>query len=39
MGRVSQPEEQAEAVLFLASPGASFVNAANLAVDSGWSVS
>ncbi|MBV6633159.1 MAG: glucose 1-dehydrogenase [Alphaproteobacteria bacterium] len=39
MGRISTPEEQAEAVLFLASDQASFVNAANLAVDSGWSVS
>ena len=39
MGRISQPEEQAEAVLFLASAKASFVNGANLAVDSGWSIS
>ena len=39
MGRISQPEEQAEAVLFLASDRASFVNGANLAVDSGWSIS
>lgn len=39
MGRISQPEEQAEAVLFLASDKASFVNGANLAVDSGWSIS
>ncbi|QPH56050.1 glucose 1-dehydrogenase [Pontivivens ytuae] len=39
MGRISQPEEQAEAVLFLASEKASFVNGANLAVDSGWSIS
>lgn len=39
MGRISQPSEQAEAVLFLASDRASFVNGANLAVDSGWSIS
>ena len=39
MGRISQPSEQAEAVLFLASDKASFVNGANLAVDSGWSIS
>ena len=39
MGRISQPEEQAEAVLFLASDKASFINGANLAVDSGWSIS
>ena len=39
MGRISRPDEQAEAVLFLASAKASFVNGANLAVDSGWSIS
>ena len=39
MGRISLPDEQAEAVLFLASDKASFVNGANLAVDSGWSIS
>ncbi|MEL7348951.1 MAG: glucose 1-dehydrogenase [Pseudomonadota bacterium] len=39
MGRISTPDEQAEAVLFLASDKASFVNGANLAVDSGWSIS
>ncbi|MBX9646642.1 MAG: SDR family oxidoreductase [Xanthobacteraceae bacterium] len=39
MGRISKPNEQAEAVLFLASDKASFVNGANLAVDSGWSIS
>lgn len=39
MGRISQPEEQASAVLFLASEDASFVNGANLAVDAGWSIS
>ncbi|MEM9797068.1 MAG: glucose 1-dehydrogenase [Pseudomonadota bacterium] len=39
MGRISTPDEQANAVLFLASEKASFVNGANLAVDSGWSIS
>jgi NAD(P)-dependent dehydrogenase (short-subunit alcohol dehydrogenase family) len=39
LGRISTPEEQAEAVFFLASPAASFVVGANLAVDAGWSVS
>ncbi len=39
IGRISQPFEQAEAVLFLASDKASFVNGANLAVDGGWSIS
>ncbi|MEO1037861.1 MAG: glucose 1-dehydrogenase [Pseudomonadota bacterium] len=39
IGRISQPEEQAAAVLFLASGDASFVNGANLAVDAGWSIS
>lgn len=39
MGRISQPEEQAAVVLFLASDKASFVNGANYAVDSGWSIS
>lgn len=38
MGRISRPEEQAEAVLFLASAKASFINGANLSVDSGWSI-
>lgn len=39
MGRISTPQEQVEAVLFLASDKASFVNGANLAADSGWGVS
>lgn len=39
MGRISQPEEQAAIVLFLASDKASFVNGANYMVDSGWSIS
>lgn len=38
IGRFSTPEEQAAAVLFLASDEASFVNGANLSVDSGWAI-
>ncbi|MFD3486609.1 SDR family NAD(P)-dependent oxidoreductase [Streptomyces sp. NPDC058665] len=37
LGRVSQPAEQAAAILFLASEAASNINGAILPVDDGWS--
>ncbi|MEU4657451.1 SDR family NAD(P)-dependent oxidoreductase [Streptomyces sp. NPDC023723] len=37
MGRVSRPEEQAAAIVFLASDAASNINGAILPVDDGWS--
>lgn len=35
-GRICEPEEVAEAALFLASDAASFINGAALYVDNGW---
>ncbi|GKQ41821.1 SDR family NAD(P)-dependent oxidoreductase [Streptomyces sp. A012304] len=37
LGRVAEPEEQAAAILFLASDAASNINGAILPVDDGWS--
>ena len=37
VGRIAQPEEQAAAIVFLASDAASDINGVVLAVDDGWS--
>ncbi|HSI75710.1 MAG TPA: SDR family oxidoreductase [Lunatimonas sp.] len=38
MGRIGQPEEIAETVVFLCSDGASFITGQAIAVDGGWTV-
>lgn len=37
LGRLAQPEEQAAAIVFLASDAASNINGVILPVDDGWS--
>lgn len=37
LGRLAQPEEQAAAIVFLASDAASHINGVILPVDDGWS--
>ena len=37
VGRLGKPEDIAEAVAFLASPKAGFINGESLTIDGGWS--
>ena len=37
LGRIGKPEEVANAILFLASDEASFINGAELVIDGGYS--
>ncbi len=39
LGRIGEPREVASTVVFLAAPGASLINGADILVDGGWSVS
>ncbi len=36
MGRIGEPQEIADAVIFLCSDNASYINGTSLAVDGGW---
>jgi NAD(P)-dependent dehydrogenase (short-subunit alcohol dehydrogenase family) len=36
LGRVASPEDVADLVAFLASPAASYINAADVSLDGGW---
>ena len=38
LGRIGEPEDVAEPVVFLASPAASFITGATLIIDGGWTI-